>query len=171
MVVRAWIGLGSNIGDRMAWHRRAADALSAHANIHLIARSRYYESPALLPDDAPAEWNSSFINQVVLIETSLSPEALLSVCQQTEIALGRRKTGRWGPREIDIDMVAYANERVDLPQLRVPHPEMTKRDFVLLPLRDVSPDWVYPAGGEHGGISIDALCNALLQITAVAVEG
>lgn len=169
-MVTAWIGLGSNIGDRIAWHRRAVTALNAQAAIRVIAESRYYESPALLPENAPVEWNSSFINQVVLVETSLSPAALLLLCQQTEVALGRRKTGRWGPREIDIDIIAYGDQHIDLPHLRIPHPEMTKRDFVLLPLRDVSPDWVYPAGGPQSGMGIDRLCEALPAMTALAVE-
>lgn len=170
-MVNAWIGLGSNVGDRIAWHRRAATTLSQHPGITITAVSRYYESPALLPDNAPAEWNSSFINQVLAVETALSAVQLLAVCQQAEVTLGRRKTGRWGPREIDIDIIAYGNDCVALPELHVPHPEMTKRDFVLLPLREVASDWVYPAGGEYGGKTIAQLCSALLNVTAVAMEG
>ena len=170
MVTKAYIGLGSNVGDRIKWHQRAVAALAAHSEVQVVAQSRYYESPALLPDNAPAEWNSSFINQVIAIETTLNPLDLLAACQQAEASLGRQKTGRWGPREIDIDILVYGDEWVNENGLSIPHAEMTKRDFVLLPLRDVAPDWVYPAGGNHGGQRIDALCAALSSITATPVD-
>lgn len=168
--VTAYIGLGSNVGDRIAWLKRAVNDLSANGAVRLLAQSHYYESPALLPENAPSSWDIAFINQVIAIQTSLSADALLVLCQQTEKNLGRTRLGHWGPREIDIDILLYGQLTMHEPHLTIPHSHMAQRDFVLLPLRELAPDSVYPAAGKYEEKTILQLCDELTNVTAKVMD-
>ncbi|MDR7555830.1 MAG: 2-amino-4-hydroxy-6-hydroxymethyldihydropteridine diphosphokinase [Armatimonadota bacterium] len=140
-MARAYLGLGSNLGDRLALLREAEARLRATPGIRVLARSAVYETEPVGPVDQP--W---FLNQVLLVETTLDPHALLDAVQQVEAALGRTREARWGPRTIDIDILLYDREVVASPRLSLPHPELARRRFVLLPLADLDPTLRLPDG-------------------------
>jgi 2-amino-4-hydroxy-6-hydroxymethyldihydropteridine diphosphokinase len=149
------LGIGSNVGDRGDMVLAALAALAPF--LKGMRLSAVYESRALLPDGAPAEWDMPFLNMAVAGQTELSPVDLLSKTRQIEAALGRRDRGRWGPREIDIDILACGDTIMNEPGLAIPHPEMLKRDFVLVPVADVAPGWIYPVAGPDQGKTIETL--------------
>ncbi|HVC15256.1 MAG TPA: 2-amino-4-hydroxy-6-hydroxymethyldihydropteridine diphosphokinase [Acidimicrobiales bacterium] len=133
---RAYIGLGSNLGDRRGELARAVEALRSDGDV--VAVSPLYETePVGGPDDQPA-----YLNVVVALRTSDRPRELLERCRALEAAAGRVRTVRFGPRTLDADVLLVAGEDVDEEDLRVPHPRMWERRFVLAPLRDVAPDLV-----------------------------
>lgn len=136
------VGLGSNVGDREAYLRRAVQLLAT--SLTHMACSPIYESKALLPKGAPVTWDKPFYNMVVKGNTSLKPSELLETLKKMEMILGRSpSTAVWGPREIDMDIILYDHLVMEEPGLKIPHPAMYERDFVLLPLRDVLPDWSF----------------------------
>lgn len=147
-MTRVALGLGTNVGDRLAFLEDAAFRLSRM--VTNMKNSPIYETAALLPENASAEWDMPFLNVVVVGETSLTPQALLEAVKQLEVKLGRKPRGTWGPREIDIDILLYGDEIVDTSDLKIPHPHLLSRDFALKPLADVAPDWVYPVGQLKG---------------------
>lgn len=138
------LGLGSNLGDRKA-NLEAALAALAYAGVHIRRVSSVYETEALLPEDAPAEWDIPYYNIVAVAESALPPEALLDAIKRLEQQLGREATGRWGPRAIDIDILAHGAATMQSDRLTLPHPEMLGRDFVMVPLAEIAPHWRYPA--------------------------
>ncbi len=135
-----YIGLGSNIGNRAHYLSAATRYLSSHRSITLLRCSPVYETPALLPDNAPASWDIAFLNQVIALETLISPHALLDVMKQCEAHLGRQERGHWGPREIDCDILLYQGVSLEEDTLKLPHPRMIERSFVMRPLADIAPD-------------------------------
>lgn len=140
-MVRAYLSLGSNQGDRLALLRQAEARLGAMPDIRVVARSSVYETEPVGPVDQP--W---FLNQVLAIETTLAPHALLDVAQQVEASLGRARSVRWGPRTIDIDLLLYEGETVVSDRLTIPHPELAKRRFILLLLAEIEPLLRLPDG-------------------------
>jgi len=138
---RAYLGLGSNLGDRLTLLRKAETRLAAVPGIHILARSSIYETEPVGLMHQP--W---FLNRVLLIETTLDPHALLDVLQQAEDSLGRTRTVRWGPRTIDIDLLLYDDNTVTSERLKIPHPELPHRRFVLLPLAELDPHARLPDG-------------------------
>lgn len=141
------LALGSNLGDREDHLARARAALEA-VGVRILRASRIVETPAMLPTDAPADWNIAYLNQVLSVATAHPPEALLACAKSIEAGLGRRDRGRWGPREIDIDVLAYHAELRATPMLTLPHPGIPERRFVLEPLADIAPDWRHPTLGR-----------------------
>lgn len=156
------LGLGSNLGDRLSWLRQAVQALGQEFLVPLRV-SPIYESVALLPPGAPAEWDTEFLNMVAAGETKLSAIDLLRVIKGIEARLGRQMRARWAPREIDIDILAYGGEMVDSPELVLPHPGIVSRDFVLLPLADLAPHWHYPCGEYRGKTASDLVAFLGMQ--------
>lgn len=138
---RAYLSLGSNEGDRLALLREAEIRLASMPGINVLARSSVYETEPVGFTDQP--W---FLNRVLLIETTLDPHAFLDALQQVEDLLGRTRAVRWGPRIIDIDLLLYNGETVASERLRIPHPELPHRRFVLLPLAELAPDARLPDG-------------------------
>jgi 2-amino-4-hydroxy-6-hydroxymethyldihydropteridine diphosphokinase len=140
--VRYWIGLGSNLGDRLTSLRQAALALT-HAG-SLLARSRIFAtSPVGGPPQPP------FLNAALLLETSLSPDELLLLCHEIERALGRAREAeiRWGPRTIDLDLLLAGPRGEQLfrsPLVELPHPRLHERAFALVPLLDLDPTLIHP---------------------------
>ncbi len=158
----AYIGLGSNLGERERHISQAAEVLSAREDIRLLASSSLYESPALLKEGADPAWNVPFVNAVVQIDTELQPQPLLAVLQEIEQRLGKEKRGIWAPREIDLDILAYEDRIIETPELIIPHPHMHERAFVLIPMQEVVPDWCYPSAHDMlGGRSLRSLCQTL----------
>ncbi len=126
----AVVALGSNLGDRLANLRAALDELEA-VGVQILDRSGVWETPPV-PSDQP-----EYLNAVVTAETSLQPRGLFAELKRIEYALGRRPERRWGPRPIDLDILFYGDQRIDLPDIQVPHPRILERGFVLAPLSDV----------------------------------
>lgn len=140
-----FFGLGSNLGDRTQYLSKALSHLiSESAIIGPIRVSPTYQSQALLKPGAHEAWNKDFLNLVVQAHTSLSPQALMTAFKKTESVLGREVRERWAPREIDIDLLFYAEEEIADENLTVPHPELKNRDFWLKPLVDLCGDTDLP---------------------------
>jgi 2-amino-4-hydroxy-6-hydroxymethyldihydropteridine diphosphokinase len=133
----ALIGLGGNVGDVRATFAKAINALCARAVARLIARSSDYATPAWGQENQPA-----FVNACIEIETALEPHALLQVMHDVEHAHGRNrsKETRWGPRTLDLDLLAYDDRALDERGLTLPHPRLFERAFVLVPLAEIAPD-------------------------------
>lgn len=125
----------------MGYLQAAIDALQL--KVTLLQTSRVYETAPWGILDQP-----DFLNQVIQAETDLSPEELLMYVKQVEKEIGRQSRVRYGPREIDIDILFYDEEVVDLPQLQIPHPYLHERSFVLVPLADLAPDLRHPQLGK-----------------------
>ncbi len=140
-MVTAYLGLGSNLGDREDYLRRAVLALAEAAELCLTGISSVYETEPVGKADQPP-----FLNLVLRLETELPPRRLLELCQKVENALGRVREERWGPRTIDIDILLYGRIRVDEPDLVIPHPELPVRAFVLVPLGELEPGVRGPGG-------------------------
>ncbi len=133
---RAFLGLGSNLGDRVAYLQGAVDALGDTEGLRLVAVSPVYETA---PVGGPPQ--SDFLNAVVAVDTELTPHELLDIAHRVEAAAARVREVRWGPRTLDVDVLLVGDERVDEPDLVVPHPRMTERGFVMVPLADLAPEW------------------------------
>lgn len=140
----AAIGLGSNVGDTRANIARAIELLTADGLVRLVARSRNYRSApwGVLEQD----W---FVNAAITVATDLSARQLLKRCHQVENDMGRVRLQRWGPRLIDVDVLTYRDQVIDEPDLKVPHPLIAERGFVVVPLKEIAPDLTI------GGRSLD----------------
>lgn len=131
---RAFISIGSNIGERHQYLKGAIEALNNRLDTTVEKVSSIYETePVGYTDQA------SFLNVVISVKTALSAEQLLTACQQIEQALGRERTIRWGPRTVDLDILLYNEEIIETEVLIVPHPRMAERSFVLIPLLEIAP--------------------------------
>ncbi len=131
----AWLSLGANLEKPVEQLANATHLLSANPAINVIAQSKVLKNPAWGKTDQP-----DFHNIVLGIETSLTPLELLDTCQSIENKMGRVRKERWGPRLIDIDIVAYERIRMDTERLTLPHPHAHEREFVLKPLSEISPE-------------------------------
>ena len=137
-----YLGLGSNLGDRAGNLRAAVKALGPQVKV--LKESALYETPPWGVEDQPG-----FLNMALQAETGLTPEALRDHVKRIEAEVGRTPTYHWGPRLIDIDILLYGDRVVDTPDLVIPHPQMHKRPFVLVPLASIAPDAASPAPGLH----------------------
>ena len=131
----SYIGLGSNLGDRLANINKAIEYLKENQDITVERVSSIIETE---PQGGPPQ--GKFLNAVVKIKTTLKPKELLKVLQNIEEKLGRVRTIKNGPRTIDLDILLYGNEKIDEPDLKVPHPRMGERSFVLGPLLEIEPN-------------------------------
>jgi 2-amino-4-hydroxy-6-hydroxymethyldihydropteridine diphosphokinase len=148
-MAKAYLGLGSNLGDKRAMLLDALERLDATPGLRVVARSGFYRTPPW--GETNQDW---FLNAAAVVETDLSPRDLLAACLAVERALGRVRERKWGPRTIDIDVLAYEGRKVQEPDLVLPHPYLMERAFVLKPLLEIAPDL------EVDGISIaSALAN------------
>lgn len=161
MNVRAFVALGSNLDDPVAQLRRGYEALASLPETRLVATSPLYRNDAVGPVPQPA-----FINGVAEIETALTPHALLDKLQETERILGRKRDGsRWGPRMIDLDLLTYTDLEIRDQRLALPHPEICRRRFVLVPLSDIAPDLFIPGQGPVGTLLSQAPPHAMHRIS------
>jgi 2-amino-4-hydroxy-6-hydroxymethyldihydropteridine diphosphokinase len=147
--VRAFLGLGANLGDRLANLQRAADLLGRKEGIAVVASSRVFETE---PVGGPPQ--PHYLNAVIEASTTRSPRSLLDACLDVELSMGRERIERWGPRVIDIDVLTYGRERVDEPGLEIPHPRMHERGFVLLPLLELTEDPPLPGDRLIGSVRL-----------------
>ena len=130
------LGLGGNLGDPLATIEAALARLTARG-VAVTARSRPYRTAPWGPVAQP-----DFVNLCARATTDLAPEAVLAAGLAVEAELGRERRERWGPRTVDVDLLAYDDRRLALPGLTLPHPRLTERAFVLVPLAEIAPDWV-----------------------------
>ena len=157
--VEAYLGLGGNIGDVAAAFVHALSRLADAPGVRLRRASSVYRTPPWGKLDQPP-----FLNMAALVETTLPARALLALCLDIERAMGRRRIERWGPRTLDIDILTYGEATIDEPDLKVPHPRIAERAFVLAPLAEIAPhlqiagreiaQWL--ALGDRAGVEIDA---------------
>jgi 2-amino-4-hydroxy-6-hydroxymethyldihydropteridine diphosphokinase len=137
MPIIAYIGLGSNIGDRKNSCLQAIALLARAGRVNAVS-SFYCTEPVGFQEQ------EEFINAVVELETHLLPQQLLTACRAIEDELGRTRTQRWGPRTIDLDVLLYGDEIINSPDLTIPHPLLTTRGFVLIPLCEIAPHVEHP---------------------------
>ena len=131
----AYLGLGANLGDRAANLREAVGRLDGSGSCVVMAVSSLYATSPVGIEDQP-----EFLNAVIRVDTTLSPGDLLDLCGSIENDMGRKRTIRWGPRVIDIDILIYDNVACNNERLTIPHPRMMERAFVLAPLAEIAPD-------------------------------
>ncbi len=142
--VRAYVGLGSNLGDPPRQIRSALDALEGIPHTHLVAHSSLYLTPPMGPRDQP-----DYVNAVAAVDCGLGPHALLEALQAIESRHGRvRGLERWGPRTLDLDLLLFGILRHSDEWLTLPHPGITQRAFVLCPLHEIAPELVVPGAGR-----------------------
>lgn len=134
----AYLLLGSNEGDRVAWLQQAMEMTQAGCG-NIIRQSAMYQTAAWGIEDQP-----DFLNMALCIETELHPVELLQAINKIESALGRQRTLKWGQRTLDIDILFYNNDIIKLPELTVPHPHIEKRRFALIPLNEIAPELLHP---------------------------
>lgn len=157
---RSYIGIGSNLNDPVAQVRQAFLALSNIRDTKLLAQSALYSNPPMGPKDQP-----NYVNAVAELDTALSPQALLVQLLEVELRAGRDRTKaiHWGPRVLDLDLLVYSDRIVSEANLKVPHPGIAHRSFVLLPLFDIAPQLDIPGVGALAEllarVSPDELCR------------
>ena len=134
----AYLLTGSNEGDRVAWLQQAMEMIQADCG-KIIQQSAIYQTAAWGIEDQP-----DFLNMALCIETDLPPVELLQAINKIESALGRQRTLKWGQRTLDIDILFYNNDIINLPQLIIPHPHIEKRRFALVPLNEIVPHLLHP---------------------------
>lgn len=159
---RAVVALGANLGDRAATLAQAVALIGAEIG-PIAAQSSWLATPAMIHPDDPAQSYPEFLNGAVLITTALAPAAILARLHAIEARLGRDRameTARWRPRLIDLDLIAVDDVVRDDTTLRLPHPEMHKRDFVLAPFCEVWPDWHHPMLHQTAAELLAALRSA-----------
>lgn len=159
---QSYISLGTNMGDREGFLTKAIKEISQHEEIVVEQVSSIYET-----DPVGYLEQDPFLNVVIKISTNLTPIQLLEVTQSIEQGLGRKRELRWGPRTIDLDILLYNQENIEVEHLRIPHPRMFERSFVLIPLKEINPSfkvenklledkgvrlWKQKNGGEELGL-------------------
>ncbi|MFN2389528.1 MAG: 2-amino-4-hydroxy-6-hydroxymethyldihydropteridine diphosphokinase [Actinomycetota bacterium] len=151
-MTEAFIGIGSNVGDRGSFCRRAVAQLDATPGVDVVARSSLWETT---PVGGPPQ--RSFVNIVVRAETTLEARALLDACKAIEARLGREPSDiHWGPRVVDLDILLYGDDKIVEPDLEIPHRLLTQRRFALVPLLEIAPAAADPWGSPYA----DALAEA-----------
>lgn len=139
----AYVSLGSNLGERLENLKHALEMLEREAGITVQAVSAVYETtPVGGPEQGP------FLNACAVLATDLSPTQLLLRMLESENVMGRIRKERWGPRIIDLDLLIFSGVTMNTPLLELPHPRLTERDFVLIPLADIVPDLLIPTKGR-----------------------
>ncbi|MCK8601311.1 2-amino-4-hydroxy-6-hydroxymethyldihydropteridine diphosphokinase [Desulfoferrobacter suflitae] len=160
-----FIGFGSNQGDSLRICREAVRRLGQNADIEIRRVSSFYRTEPVGFEDQP--W---FVNGVVQCVTDLEPQALWEVLAEIENHFGRIRAERWGPRTLDLDILAYGNEIIRLPDLTIPHPRMHERLFVLAPLQEIEPGWLHPV--LHVGVVqlVERLGGSGKQVVRIEVQ-
>lgn len=146
----AWLGLGANLGEAETTLRLAVHALRSLPNSQLFALSSLYQSAPIGPANQP-----DYLNAVAGLRTPLTPHALLQALHRIENTHGRERHERWGARTLDLDILLYANDRIETSNLVIPHQELCHRNFVVIPLLEVWPEAQLPSG-----ISLQQLSTA-----------
>ena len=166
--VRAFVGLGSNVGDRLGSLAAALGRLDAGPDTRVVGVSRVYETEAMTLPGAPPQ--RDHLNAVAEVATTLSPDALLDRLWAIERAAGReRSAGRWSPRPLDLDLLLHGDAVRQSEALTLPHPGLAARRFVLAPLAELAPGLVVPGSGRTVA-DLLAACPDALRVTATALR-
>ncbi|MEQ1621134.1 MAG: 2-amino-4-hydroxy-6-hydroxymethyldihydropteridine diphosphokinase [Methylococcales bacterium] len=159
--VRAFIGLGSNLAMPSQQITQARTAIAATNGIQELAFSSLYKSAPMGPQDQP-----DYVNAVMAIATDLSPLELLKILQRIEHEHGRVRNGeRWGPRTLDLDLLLYGDQQIQVPDLTVPHVGIAEREFVLYPLYEIAPDLTVPGKGSLSDLVANCPLRGLQRLT------
>ncbi len=150
MAGTVFIGIGSNLGDKEGNIRRALQMLAEDGRISVVAVAPLYKTDPVGNRDQ--DW---FLNTVAAVDTALPPLELLKVLSEIEDGMGRRRTVRWGPRVIDLDILLYGEERINMPDLQIPHPGVEERAFVAVPLADLHPGLMLPCGATAAELAAE----------------
>jgi 2-amino-4-hydroxy-6-hydroxymethyldihydropteridine diphosphokinase len=157
------LAIGANLGDRSATLEQALARIAAIPQTQLLARSCWHETA---PVGGPVG-QASFLNGAILLESQLSPQELLSHLQKIEISLGRERHERWDARTIDIDILLFGDALIDTPNLQIPHPRMSFRQFVLEPAVEIAGDMIHPTSGHTLASLLSQLNSGLRQIVLI----
>lgn len=163
--MHATIGLGSNLGDSTKQLIDALHALQRLPMLSLQHHSRLFRSAPVGPQDQP-----DFVNAVAIVETSLTPLALLHTLQALEFAAGRQRQRHWGERTLDLDILLCGEQTIDSEELSVPHPHMANRAFVITPLLDIMPRGTLPDGRTFRALATALADQALSPLSVLAVD-
>ncbi|MCG9968291.1 2-amino-4-hydroxy-6-hydroxymethyldihydropteridine diphosphokinase [Pelotomaculum terephthalicicum JT] len=158
LLVVAYVGLGSNVGDKAANISKALNLLGAAPGLRVVRVAPCYRTAPI--GYAGQDW---FINTVAEVETDLPPLDLLRLLLALEDRLGRVRGRRWGPRTIDLDLLVYDKVAIDTPELVIPHPRMHERAFVMAPLADLAPGLVIPGRGKAEGLALSLAKAQLIE--------
>ena len=148
----AYIGIGSNQGNKYENCVLAIDSICSYKENTLLKQSSFYRT-----EPWGYKEQDDFVNAVIKMETSLSPLNLLSILQSVERKLGKKKNGKWGPRTIDLDILFYNNQTLESPQLTIPHPLLHQRGFVLIPLKEIARHLIHPVLNQTVSQLLDRL--------------
>lgn len=159
--MQCFIALGSNLDEPLQQVLRAAEALKKLPDTLFLRLSPCYQSPALTIVSQAGSIHPDYINSVAMLETELSPFQLLKELQKIEQKQGRIRLERWGNRAIDLDIVLYGDLVITTPELTIPHVELKKRAFVLYPLSDLVPHWIFPDGENIQSLKEKCLPNGI----------
>ena len=160
----AYLGLGANLKRPLSQLQFAIEQLDHHEQITVTACSSFYASKPMGPQDQP-----DYVNAVVAVTTSLSPESLLDVAQQIEDATGRVRIRRWGERTLDLDILLYDDLILSTARLSIPHPGIEQREFVLVPLAEIAPRLVLPNGASVMNRATTIARNGLAKIAPAVI--
>lgn len=141
-IARCAIALGSNLGDSRTILENALSAIAHTPGITLQSQSSWYQTAAVGPPQP------DYLNGCAILEVERSPQELLETLLQIEVKFGRVRRERWGPRTLDLDIILFDDLVLDLPNLHLPHPQMSVRAFVLVPLAEIAPAWIEPISGK-----------------------
>jgi 2-amino-4-hydroxy-6-hydroxymethyldihydropteridine diphosphokinase len=159
-LITAYIGLGSNLANPAEQIKSARNAITQIAGVRELGFSSLYHSPPMGPQDQP-----DYVNAVMCVATGLAPMDLLRCLQRIENDQGRvRKAERWGARTLDLDMLIYGDQVIELPDLVVPHPGLAERAFVLYPLHEIAPQLLVPGKGNIAELLAQCPMNGLKRL-------
>lgn len=159
----AYLLLGGNEGDRLQWLNTAIEMIDKDCG-EVTKKSAFYETAAWGLEEQPA-----FLNMALCLQTKLSATDLLKATNNIENILGRQRTVKWGQRTLDIDILFFNDELINLPELKVPHPQLENRRFALIPLNEIAPKQVHPVSGKKVEQLLQE-CTDKLEVTKYSVS-
>lgn len=159
-MAQVFIALGANLSDPLTTLQQAVTTLQEHPALRAVAISSFYRSKPMGPQNQP-----DYVNAVAQFETDLSPLALLDTMQNIEQQYGRQRLQHWGPRTLDLDILLYDQRVIQEPRLTIPHPGLTVRDFVLVPLAELAPHLILPDGRSINALLASMIDHDLIKIT------